>query len=433
MLKEFKLSPIWLHIIIGLLCLIGYKYGGSAFEIIIIPYVVWMVFKKSSIYLPALSIHLITGNSVMYVIYAAITTVTVLNYKGLSKYRLTWLMNLLLLITPVMLVFLASLIINYKTDFKAYVRLGPFFTLFSFFYGMLLSYDMNKKVIRALLWLMLIYFFIHLSEWLQIRLIFFAIPLWCSLFLIFLYSQKENKLFAIISLGVLAFYLVTFNKSTLTIFLSIVISSVFSVMYFRDSKILTTRFFRIIPFALIAFIMLWGVSRFYDYKPTSISSEDEMVIFEPGKLVDRFEFKLMADRAPFWAAGIKQIIDDANLLPPIILNDIKGEFGNKREFEITFGSHNLYIEVLRYFGLIPGAFVILVFISIVIKTMQIYSFTNLSPLLVVLVSTALAANIVGSITGLYPIQPEFALFSLAFTGVIYALVNSPELLESMSV
>lgn len=426
-----KLSPIWLHIIIGLLCLFGYKYGGNAFELTVIPYVLWMVFKRSSIYLPALSIHLITGSLVMYVIYAAITIVTILNYKELSKYKLKRLLNLLLLVTPILLIFLISLIINYKTDFRAYVRIGPFFTLFSFFYGVLLSHDMNKKVIYSLLWLMLIFFVIHLSEWIPVRLVFFAIPLWCSLFLVLMYSRKENMLFAFVSLGVLIFYLITINKSTLTILLSIVISSVFSIMYFRHSKILKSGFFRILPFALIAFIMIWGISRFYDYKLTSKITKDDSIVLEPSKLVNRFEFKLMADRAPFWAAGIKQIIDDRNLLPPIILKDIKGEFGNKRNFEVTFGAHNLYIEVIRYYGLLPGAIVILIFISIVNKTMQICGFANLPPLIVILVSTTLAANIVGSITGFYPIQPQFALISLAFSGIVYSLTKSPELLEQL--
>ena len=157
-----------IHVVAALFCTVGYLYAGAVFKIIVLPYIVWMVFKKSSVFLPALCIHLISETMSMYTIYITAGIVCIIHYKELSAYAARWLLNLLILITPVFLLLFYTLFFRNGVGFNdTIIRLDFFMPLYAFFYGILISRDFDKSVVHAIFWVMLLLLFINETGWLH--------------------------------------------------------------------------------------------------------------------------------------------------------------------------------------------------------------------------------------------------------------------------
>lgn len=55
-------KEIWevkIHLLIGILCLPAYQYGGEIFKFVIAPYVLWMVFSMHPKFIPPLIVFIV--------------------------------------------------------------------------------------------------------------------------------------------------------------------------------------------------------------------------------------------------------------------------------------------------------------------------------------------------------------------------------------
>lgn len=414
-----------MHVFIGLLAIPGYLYAGLAFKILAIPYVVWMVFKRSSNFLPALCVHIVTETMVMNVIYIAIAIVCIIDYGIIKKLKCKWLFNILLLVTPIFLWFWGALYFRYKVPFNdSVIRLSFFLPLFSFFYGLIIARDFRKDIIYALFWILLIFYLIHLLNIIHVKLIFLSIPVWCTIPVLLYFTKSRNILIGVIGIFFFIQYITDVGNSTFTILLSVFVSIVFSVLYFTKNNRFFSKYFALVSFGMIAVLMIWGILSFFKTDILEKNKEGKIDFENSEALVERFEFKLLADRAPYWAAGVHQIAEEIELFPSVEVAKLTGSFANEKDFEVDFGAHNFYIDAIRINGIFSGLIIILIFVSSVFKAVQILKRKNVHPPLIILVTSVIASMILGSLAGRFPIQPAFALMSLCICGVSYAIVQT---------
>lgn len=413
---------IWTHISLGLIAIVGYSYGGIFFRFAMIPYVSWMVIQKSSNYLPALCLHLITETMVMNVMYIAIAITCILNYKVIIKYKVKWLFFLLLLITPLFIIFWGLLFFKYKISFnESLVRLDFFLPLFAFFYGVLIAKDLSKNVIHAIFAIMFIIYGISTAGLANVRLVFFGLPLWCAATTLFFTKVKQNKIFSVLPLIFLIFYMLTIGKSTFTVLLIILFSMIYCLLYFKNSSIISSPIFAISHFIFIIVAMSWGISTYEESDFTEVDQEEKITFTSSESFTERFKFKVLGDRAPYWAAGLAQIVENPYLLPPKEVKEFAAVLNGKEQMEESFGAHNFYIDAVRKFGLLGGLTIVFMFVSYMFKSVLLFRVKNVDPLLIIIVSTVFADGIIGSLTGHFPVQPSFALISLGFFGISYAI------------
>ncbi len=420
---------IYIHALIGLASIPGYLFGGIIFKIFIIPYVVWMVNKRSSIFFPALCIHLVTETMIMYVIYTTAAYVCIKNFHEISKYRVRGLFIALLLITILIFGFWVTLYYKYDIPFNdSVVRLNLFIPLYSFFYGLLISKDINKEVVNSVFGVLLILFILHVTNMVKGRVFFFEIPLWCSASALWFLTRKgrrKNRLVLWISLLFLVWYFASIGNSTFTIFLSVALSVIFSLIYFKKHTAFFARYFGIMACTFIGGLMTWGIMSYKTQDITGPVDDKNINLTSEKAFISRLEFKIFEDRAPYWAGGFEQIVTELNWLPPVEVNSVTGTYKDQSEFETAFGAHNLYLDVVRTNGIISGVVIIFLFVSFMIMSIRLFTVQHIHPRLVVLISTTASVLLMGSIAGTFPILPPFGLLSLGLAGVGYGISRNP--------
>ena len=97
----FKNNQLKLHTLFGLLALtIGYPEGGTFFIFVMMPYLVFMVFKNNAVFLPGLILHCSSETSATTIIFLSFIVLSISKYKDLVRLklaRLFWILILLMI------------------------------------------------------------------------------------------------------------------------------------------------------------------------------------------------------------------------------------------------------------------------------------------------------------------------------------------------
>ena len=135
----------------------------------------------------------------------------------------------------------------------------------------------------------------------------------------------------------------------------------FAFFYYKFPKVFSSGSIPIVPYLLVAATMAYGIKNFDKFDFSDFDAGENISIKSSNALASRFEYKLLGDRAPFWAAGFTQIVGEANLFPPVVIDNVTGSYADDSQFEVGFGAHNLYLDIIRYYGIIPGSLTIFLF------------------------------------------------------------------------
>ena len=54
-----EISEIKIHLVIGLICLPAYQFGGEVFKFVLAPYFLWMVFSMHPKFIPPLIVFIV--------------------------------------------------------------------------------------------------------------------------------------------------------------------------------------------------------------------------------------------------------------------------------------------------------------------------------------------------------------------------------------
>ncbi|MFT3682725.1 MAG: hypothetical protein QM791_20880 [Ferruginibacter sp.] len=412
-------NHITFHFLFSIACTPVYLYAGIAIKLLLLPYIVWMVFKKNAAFLPVFCIQVITETMIMNVIYASIIIVCIREYHVLKRYAIHRLFNLLLLILPAYLFFCFLLVYRHHVKFNdAVLRLNFFIPLFSFFYGVLIAKSFDRTVIRNIVLAMAVVYLFHLTNFLHVRFLFYAIPLFGSAMALAFTRNKKYRPILIASGIFWIYYLFTIKETTFTLLFIIFFSLLFSAVYFSKLKIAFFKHLTAFSLLASATAMIYGMVTFSqtDY---SVSAQND---YEKSFDLKGFKYKFFEDRVPFWVAGFKQIMEQRHVLFPIVVEDVVvDEISETKDIEVTFGAHNFYLEAVRTNGFIGGILLISFFVVFLNKGVKIFRVKNLHPPFVIIVSTTISASIVGCFTGTFPMMPPFGLMSICMLGVCFAV------------
>jgi hypothetical protein len=206
-----------------------------------------------------------------------------------------------------------------------------------------------------------------------------------------------------------------------------------SIYRFKESKFLVLdkeRKFYKWGFPLSVVLILWLViaNNSIDGSQTNTAVlHQNWDVTNVDQLMDRVIVKITSDRMPLWKSVYRNTIGEFQLwLPPLILGEywVEDSFGNYSE--ITYGAHNLFLELNRTNGIILGTLIFIIFSFFLLKGAQIFRLRMSKELvsnhLVKMFYAAfMAAGFFGTLFGQYPLMVgvSFALLSLA--GISYGI------------
>lgn len=424
MSQQLKIIILNLLIVSALIPII--VSGNFALKFLAGFYGIWLVYKRSWNYIPAL-ILLISFLSNAYFIYLSILFLGIQNFSSLrfKGYSLVFI--------PSAFLALFALGDSIYAVWEGKGSFGPNFakyeivvSILSMTYGVLLKDKLNKTVATGLILSFLLVLFL---QWLEIvvfiRLMFYILPFAIGYAL---FSYLELKRFKVkkffLSLIFLVYVYITYTP-TFTIILSGVLASFLFYLYSKKRFGLLKGFIGSPALVILTAITFYAITSystnsFYEYRNLKMNDVENVSDF-----YNRGRMKLFEDRAPLWAGALRQIVLNPSILPPTVIKEIeidqRGE-KNKRKWE--FHAHNVYLELIRTTGILIGGFTIITLVLGVIKTKNTvikYSITQEEALFF---SISIGVILIGSFTGIFVLSRDFSLLPLTIMGYTYSLKYS---------
>src|SRR5690606_13125044 len=125
---------LWYNVILALLLLPAYQMLGEALKYVVAPYVLYMVWKRDPIYLPALFVHFTPGSTISSFILILVLVLTIADFSRFRKMGIGWLLLLALLPLPFFIyqtierIFVLNQgLIQILTPLSFYLGIFPFF------------------------------------------------------------------------------------------------------------------------------------------------------------------------------------------------------------------------------------------------------------------------------------------------------------------
>lgn len=422
------MNLIFIHTAIGFLALtFGYPYGGAVFISIMAPYLIFMVYKCDARYLPALILHCASESTATSIVFTGFMIMSILKYKELVKFNLRLLFWIVVGLLPVFI----WLVVVSITKHDMYPPLAIaeawyYLSFFAFFYGVLIMNSFSEKVIYAIYVTLLVSWGLYSTGAIEFtRIVVGFTFLFSSALALFIVRKSKNPVLLILSL--LAFISILFAKedTTLTMLIVSIMSLVVVIFYYKGKSTLIQRMTGILPFILIIIIYIYGINSYLSAEKVSPPIKSNITDWHSFK--NWVHWKFYFDRAPFWAGGLKQILEYKHLFPIPEMPDIIAKLGRGKELEITFGSHTTMIELIRRYGIISGGLLNIVLIYTVLISRRTLKLGELNPFFVPLFTMAIVTTIILTLAGQYQILPGFAILTLGILGIGYGISNQNDL------
>jgi hypothetical protein len=423
-----KNSKLKLHTLFGLLALtIGYPSGGTLFILAMTPYLMFMVFKHNAVFLPALILHCASETSAVTIIFFSFIVLSILKYKDLVLLKLASLFWILIGLLPVF-IWLTWQRISVVGDYPpiAFAHIGYYLSFFAFFYGVLVAKTFTRQILLTMYYLLFVVFVLYIINALDFTriVVAFTFLFIAALPLIFNFRNR-NHLLKIVSIFSLGSLLIGSEESTFTILFVSLLGFIITYLYLKNKTDVILKMTGIIPFVLIFALYGYGISNYMNSVIADIPEGIDLTSWS--SLSDRLSYKLFADRAPYWLAGLEQIALYQPIFPIVDMPNLIATFQSGREAEITFGAHTTFIELIRRFGIIAGGLLGYCLIYIVIISRKVFQIKNLDKYIVPLFSMAFICTIVLSLTGTFELLPGYSLLSMGILGIAYyySATNNP--------
>lgn len=427
---------MWLNIAFSLLLLPLLANAGSFIHIILLPVVFYMIWSEKLDYFPGLIILLISESFIIWVILFCCFVVVVVKWKRFfySELRRLWLLSFIPLPFLSWVVYSRIGELNY-TLVNGIYPLQYYLGLFPFFYGVLIVRNLKNYHLVGILMVLFISFIINISGIYEqtVRIIFFAIPLlitFCIVDFIRKPSSSANIIIRILSIVVLIIW-VFINANTLTILGSIFFAVVIALNK-KYSPVGLTRFFTSIwPFVITIIFVAITIKVVPSYRPNRIRFQEtdnrNMGYSDTGNILERIKAKSFSDRGPIWSSVWLEVTNGKNILPQVEYRDLKmiGRKGQIRYNAIQ--AHNIFLELLRRYGIVIGFIIGFLYISFIIKSGMIFRVNELNSYLLSISSSVFSVGVVGGMTGQYVLMPAFSFLFMGLAGICYESYNSDRL------
>jgi hypothetical protein len=429
---------LWIHIWLALPCLAMYFIGPEIVKYLLIPYPIILLFQKEAKYIPAIILHTLAGSSISYIILLACFFMAIYNYKYLVAYKVNYLFLIIALPMPYMLFnFYFRFMVLHLPLSDSLNPIQYYLGIFPFFYGVLVFRKMNREIVLALFYVFFLIMTMHTIRAFDFkyRITFALYPLFFSVFIIgFLksYTNYFPRGIKLISYGAFFFFIIDIKDASLTLLLSIIVATL-TIYRFKDSKILVLekeKNFYKFGFPISVILILWLVianSGIDSGQTNTAVLHQTWDITDLDQLFDRMIVKLTSDRMPLWKSVYKNTFVDYQLwFPPLILGEywVEDNFGNYSE--ITYGAHNLFLELNRTNGILLGTLIFFIFSTMLVKGSQIFRLRMAKSyvtnhLIKMLYAAFLSAGFFGTLFGQYPLMVGVSFALLCFAGMSYGV------------
>lgn len=418
---------IYLHLAISLALIPVILYAPPVVKLLVMLYAVWLIFTKDAGALPAIAI-ISSYLSNSYVIFFAFILISIINYNTLKKYGVHIIFIVLMLFLP--FVAFQSGVKIFTFNMKSGLVLNQFqlyFSMFAFFYGILIKETFSKKVMMAYFITLILLYLLNFAnlispDFFMVRLTFYIIPFFGAFLSYYFFGRGKKVHVVYLLIGILIILTsLILTDSTFTIYLTTFFAFVISTMYYNKKFKILYRSLGLPAFLVVFLLISYAITEFEvnDYSSYKDLEMSDINSFE--SLSNRMKMKFFDDRAPIWVGVWEDIIYDMNWLPPTVVSEIKVATRIDKEIDFDFHAHNVYLELLRTNGIIMGIVLSIIFVIFVLLARKIYLLPGVNSLFIVFISAALSSMIIGAITGIYVLLATFAPFVITIIGLAYAM------------
>lgn len=379
-----------------------------------LPLAIAAVFVKSGIAFPGLIIYATYGSNA-YPVFLAMFLFSAFNYSKLGRLKLLFLSVSALL--PFVLWHVISKYLSGTGNIGVMLnQFYMYFSLFGFFYGFIMTKRLPYFVIALTITIIGFIGIIPLEAIPFSATRFLAVALLLTLLIAnYKFGLRPNYLEKLL-LGGLLVAVVALGTLSFTVILSALFSAGLLLSLNRSRL---WRFISLFKGRAVFVILFTGMV--FAINNADVDSYGDKVgmsmsdVSSTTDLVDRAKMKFFADRAPIW----KSVIDYFVLKPSWWFYEDVGNIElSHTDREFHGGSHNLYLETIRRMGFLPGAFVILLYISFHLKAGKHLLYLRKQDVSTVIFVSVFAVNIIGSWSGNFPLMPNYAIIGMVLLGAM---------------
>jgi O-antigen ligase len=256
--------------------------------------------------------------------------------------------------------------------------------------------------------------------------IYLAVPFFIShLFLFFIRKKVKISNNIVLIFPILAIFTLSgIINITTTILFSSIISSLFVLYYYKFDLIP-----RKVPPIFVALTFVLVAYAIYDFDPKknlnslSDSVDGDLNVFSFQSVLERASFKFTEDRAPLWQAVYNNYVIDGGLWPAILKEQLLMDISyyDSLNADSDLAAHNLYLELIRNYGLIAGVVISIIFIFMIfLGSKPLYYKNGIFPS-ILLSALVLSIGYYGSMAGQFPLTGFFSFIFLGIAGANYKL------------
>lgn len=449
----FERKRFLFHTVIAIACLPLYYLFPFKFGLFVSPYLFFLAVRPKNEYLFPIVIHMLYGTQQRYFFMLGCFIYVLLHCMELRRYALGWVYGLYMLALPYFLWFLWQKMQMPRFGSGIAENFGGLMTHFVFapaFWGALVVKKTGRPFFRGML-AVSVGLLLAMSllgggasldrgdgmgaERTVFSYLFFFAVAWIPSAFVFVMRQKVRgyaveKFLCYVGILLIVFgffHVLRFSLSFTGVGLGIF--SAFLAWISGWHKVKTVLLI-LLPmcFALSAMFVL--ASEDFVYKYGSLYADEgaynEMKVDSVDGVLKKLQRKSVDDRAAIWAHTINYIKNEILPSPiwvkpaPYMTMDMYTDGGRRYTVYLAVHSHNVMLNMIRYYGFYGGLALYVVYIWFVCKKETRGAFRELKqrPSVVVL-ATCIAEFIIGGHTGGYPLQPSVGIALFACLGACW--------------
>ncbi|MDK9708685.1 MAG: hypothetical protein OEL83_16705 [Desulforhopalus sp.] len=391
-----------------------------------------MLFTVKATYFPALLLHFLPGTLVSQTILLGCAILPLFKWRDLQRYRI----QALYVVTVLPMALLGYVAVQ-KFFALGYslteigVDLALYLGLFGFFYGVLIAEQVNQVVIERVLWILLTCVLVHASGLVEayIRYYFLALPILTVVAVASLIgSQKKIVSRPLIISPLLFAPLMVFGRLevTFTLLLTVLVALliILSNRFWRDFflGISTGKVLCGVAISVMFYVMITagerGASGYLASNLRDVESWSD--------IFSALEFKAFGDRGVLWTGTWETLVYANNVFPPIHppLVEFKPLRGSMQE--VTYGAHNIGLELLRQYGFAVGFVGISLYLLMVGHAGKIFMSRSSNYLSMTVGAVVMANAVVGGLVGQFVLMNNFSYLLMGLLGVVFGQSSSGE-------
>lgn len=427
-----------MHTIIAIFCIPFYSVMPALFGLVVSPYIMWMILSPKQEYLLALVIHFLYGSQQRYLALLAAFVYCIFHIDMLLRRRVLFVFLLYLCSFPF---FIWYTVLRYKA-FGGGIGMGGTFEGLGYYFGMSYFFwavaafgRMKRDVVLGVVTtsgIFVIIFFFGQCGLNFTRFVFWAYPLMPP-FCLWMFmkkgtSKRHKRVFALVFICSFMLLLGLLSIGGYSVTFTLMGSSAFACLLIFVARKLPKLIWLVTPLVLLPLLTLrmFSTMRYWE---DNVRGNGDNIVYEDIKIRDweSLKYKLyrktMTDRAPIWTAAWDAVKQQFEKDPVFV--DVYAIYGDvdlgDRKNTIAISAHNMFLEMLRLYGLWGGLGIYVVYLILgslpfTVKAHTILKDTPLAPIL----ACCIAHIVVGGQTGQYPITTNFTFYLFGLLGCCYA-------------